>query len=428
MSDPAPNNPAPSNPSPGNPSPGNPAPNNPAPGDSWDEHANWEDWEEQPATEAPAPVAPPPPRRRLRRVQRAVPDASDEYYDEDESFPVPARRVRGCLSMLVVLALIGAFVFAGVTWVRNQIDPSGAPGAVVTVAIPRGTSGGELGKILHAKGVIGNDSIWRVWSQSKGISTFQAGRYNFRTHSSFDEAVAVLRDGPAIAQQQNLTIPEGLRLSQIADRVAGLPDRSAARFMEAAQGGSVRGRLQPAGVTNLEGLLFPDTYSIDLNENETAILTRMVEEFDSVALEVGLDKAQEKVGISPYEAVIVASLIEREAKFDDERAKVARVIYNRIKADQALQIDATLIYANGGNRVLFDDLKVDGPYNTYTRKGLPPTPIAMPGKASLEAALNPTEGKWLYYVVTEADGRSSFANTFRQHKANIALAAKRGLR
>ena len=124
----------------------------------------------------------------------------------------------------------------------------------------------------------------------------------------------------------------------------------------------------------------------------------------------------------------MASLIEREAKFDDERGKVARVIYNRLKAKTALQIDATLIYANGGNQVLFDDLKVDGPFNTYTRKGLPPTPISMPGKASLEAALNPTEGNWLYYVVTEADGHSSFAPTFKQHKANIALAKKRGLR
>ncbi len=430
MNDPTPASGIPITPPAGIPLAGSP-PSTTPPGDTWDEHANWEDWEEPAAPPAQPPSSPAVPRRRLRKVAQSTPtsptsaiDSQDDY----ESFPTPARRGRGCLTMLVVLAMIAACVFVGVTWVRNQIDPSGPPGAVVVVAVPKGTSGSEVGKLLHRKGVIGNDKLWRVWSQSKGISRFQAGRYNFKRHSSFSEAVAVLRDGPSVAQKQNLTIPEGLRLTQIADRVAKLPDRTAARFLEAAKSGNVRSRSQPVGSNDLEGLLFPDTYSIDLNENETAILTRMAEEFDSVALEVGLDKAQDQVGISPYEAVIVASLIEREAKFDDERGKVARVIYNRLKAKTALQIDATLIYANGGNQVLFDDLKVDGPFNTYTRKGLPPTPISMPGKASLKAALNPTEGNWLYYVVTEADGHSSFAPTFKQHKANIALAKKRGLR
>lgn len=418
------------------------------PGSSWDDAEpedptdNWTDWEDQAEPDPVVVVEPPARSRRWRRVDRPPvpvaapqsaaggPVASAEPYDDeyDDELPPPAGRGRGCLAMLVVLAIIVAVLGGAVTWVRRQIDPPGPPGAVVAVAVPKGTSGSSLGKLLNAKGVIGNDLLWKVWSQSKGVSRFQAGRYNFRVHSSFEEAVATLKKGPAIPQQQNLTIPEGLRLSQVAERVGKLPDRTAEKFLAAASSGSVRARLQPSGVSNLEGLLFPDTYSIDLNDDETAILTRMVERFDEVAADVALDEAQTKVGVSPYEALIVASLVEREAKFDDERPKIARVIYNRLKADMALQIDATLIYANGGNRVLFDDLKVDGPYNTYTRKGLPPTPIAMPGKASLEAALNPVEGDWLYYVVTETDGRSSFATTFAEHKRNIALAKKRGLR
>jgi UPF0755 protein len=126
----------------------------------------------------------------------------------------------------------------------------------------------------------------------------------------------------------------------------------------------------------------------------------------------------------------VASLIEEEAKLDSDRAKISRVIYNRLKTDLALQIDATIIYGMGGGitRVLNEDLKKDGPFNSYTRKGLPPTPITNPGKASLEAALNPEPGNWLYYVVTTPEGAHSFATTYKQHLANIKLAKANGVR
>jgi UPF0755 protein len=139
------------------------------------------------------------------------------------------------------------------------------------------------------------------------------------------------------------------------------------------------------------------------------------------------------VGISPYEAIIVASLIERETRFDDERAKVAQVIYNRLERGMKLQVDATVIYAMGRTgerniRVLFKDLEVDSPYNTYKVTGLPPTPIAAPGRASLEAALNPEQGNLLFYVVTEESGRHSFAADSAGHAANIRKAEAAGVR
>jgi UPF0755 protein len=357
-----------------------------------------------------------PPRRQGPEPRR---------YDD---MAAPAPTGGGCLVGLVVLALLAGVVFAGWTWVRRQIDPSGDPGQVVEVAIPRGTNATELGTLLHEEGIIGDPRVWRVWTQLNPVGRFQAGKYNFTSRSSFAEAVAVLNAAPAVPQQQPLTLPPGLRLSQVAERVGTLPGRSAERFLAAATSGSVRSGLLPIeSRANLEGFIVAETLNFDLDDDEAEILAKLVDEWDRIARDSGLMTAQDKVGYRPYEVLIVASLIEREAKFDDERPKVARVIYNRLKVDQALQLDATTVYDLGGGVPTPEDLKKDAPYNTYTRKGLPPTPIASPSVESIQAALNPAEGDWLYYVVTETDGRSSFANTFNEHRRNIAKGKANGV-
>ena len=338
----------------------------------------------------------------------------------------PARRGTGCLTGLIVVAMLAVIAGLGYRWVQRQIDP-GSPGEVIEVAVPSGTSGSELGVLLHEKGIIANANVWRVWSQVNSVAKFQAGRYRFAKNSSFDDVVAVLAQAPAVPQQQPLTIPPGFRITQIADRVAALPGRDRQRFLDVTTKGSVVSALLPTeSAKNLEGFVVAETINFDLNDDETAILVKLVDEWDSVARDAGLMGAKEKVGFSPYEVLIVASLIEREAKFDDERAKVARVIYNRLAGDTALQLDATTVYELGGRVASPADLKRDGPYNTYTRKGLPPTPIATPSVESINAALAPAEGDWKYYVVTETDGRSSFANTFAEHKRNIAKGKKNG--
>src|SRR4029077_1314551 len=165
-------------------------------------------------------------------------------------------------------------------------------------------------------------------------------------------------------------------------------------------------------------------------DDEKAILQRMVTEFDTQAAAAGIDDAAAKVGISPYKAVVGAPMIEREAKIDADRGKVAQVIYNRLHKNMLLQIDATVVYALGGEktRVLYSDLKVQSPYNTYLNKGLPPTPISSPGAAALSAALTPTPGTWLFYVVVDAQGHHAFANTDAEQNANIRLAQQRGVR
>ena len=366
-------------------------------------------------------------------------DASDdELVRQGPDYePFPEERRRGCLGKLVVLAVvlgILGLVGGGLVYLtyQKQVDPAGPPGEEIALTIPMGSSTQRIGGLLEDAGVITSADVFRYYIRFNGGGPFQAGEYALNKNMSMGEVIDVLEKGPQLKFEQ-LTVPEGLILRQIAEQVAKLEGRSAEAFMAAVESGTVRSKYQPASVNTLEGLLLPETYNVEPKDDEAAILNRMVSSFDAVAEEVGIDQAQAKVGVSPYEAIIVASLIERETRFDEERAQVAQVIYNRLKRKMKLQVDATVIYALGRTgerniRVLFKDLEVKSPYNTYQVAGLPPTPIAAPGRASLEAALNPTSGNLLFYVVTDPSGRHSFAETGAQHAANIRKAEAAGVR
>lgn len=340
------------------------------------------------------------------------------------------RRIAVGLVMLVVLGLLGAG--AAFVYVRDQVDPSGPAGAEVEVDVPMGSSTQRIAAILEEEGVVDNARNFRLYVRVKDAGPFQAGSYTLRQNSAFDDVIAALEKGPELTFQR-LTVPEGLTVGQVAELVGRMPGRSAEKFLEVARSGTVRSRYQPPGSDNLEGLLFPETYNFEPKDDEKAIIERMVTTFDEVAGQIGLDAVGEGGLVDPYEAVVVASLVEREVRLPEERSKVARVIYNRLEKDMLLQIDATVIYAQGrtgerGLRVLFKDLEVDSPYNTYKQPGLPPAPIASPGRAALEAAVSPEDGPWLYYVVVDASGRQAFATTLAEHNRNIQAAADAGVR
>lgn len=340
------------------------------------------------------------------------------------------RRVAIALVAVVVLGLVGGGI--ALIYVKSQVDPSGPAGRHVTVEIPQGSSTARIASILDAEGVVTNARNFRLYVRVKGEGPFQAGSYTLRQRSSFGDVVKVLEKGPKLTFQR-LTVPEGLTVKQVAERVGRMPGRSAEKFLAVVTSGQVRSKYQPAGSTNLEGLLFPDTYNFEPKDDEKAIVERMVRSFEEAAAAAGIDQVAEGGLVDPYQAIIVASLVEREARVAEERGKVARVIYNRLAKNMLLQVDATVIYALGKSadrnvRVLFKDLEVDSPYNTYKVKGLPPTPIAAPGEASLQAALNPEPGPFLFYVVTEKDGRHSFATTDAEHGANIRKAQANGMR
>jgi UPF0755 protein len=333
----------------------------------------------------------------------------------------------------VLIAIVGAGTVVTIAlgiWVSTQIGGSNS-GPKINLTIPEGASTTRIAAILDEKGIIKNATLFRYYTRIKGDGPFDAGDYTFRRGQSFGSVVTVFKKGPGITFQR-LTVPEGLTLKDVAERVGKLPGRTAATFLEVAGNGTVRSEYQPATVTTLEGLLFPDTYFVDPKDDEATILRRMVSQFDKNAKAAGIESAKSKVGLSPYEAIVAASLVESEGKVAVDRPKIARVIYNRLEQGMRLQMDATALYAcncrRPGGRVLFEDLEIDSPYNTYKVKGLPPSPIAVSGRAALRAALNPEPGPWLYYVKFENDGTHKFATTLEEHNRNIADARRRGVR
>ena len=340
------------------------------------------------------------------------------------------RRIVVGIALFVAMALVAGGL--GLLYFKSQVDPKGPAGPEVAVEIPLGSSTQRIASLLQQKGIVKSARNFRLYVRVKGAGPFQAGSYRLRRNLSFDDAIDRLSKGPELAFER-LTVPEGLTIKQVAALVGKLPGRSAETFLAATTDGTVRSKYQPAGSANLEGLLFPDTYNFEAKDDERAILQRMVSAFDTAAADAGIDDVAQGGLVDPYQAVVVASLVEREARVPDDRGMVSRVIYNRLEKKMLLQVDATVIYALGrtgekGLRVLNKDLEVDSPYNTYKKPGLPPAPIASPGKAALRAAVAPTKGPWLYYVVIDAEGRHAFATTLADHNRNIAAAAAAGVR
>jgi UPF0755 protein len=339
------------------------------------------------------------------------------------------RRPRPWLRILLAVVGVGlVIVLLAGWWVYRKIDPPGGPGAQVTVDVPKGSSTARIADLLDAAGVVADARVFRIYSKIDGGGPWQAGTYVFRKNSAVDDAIAVLDAGPQNSYTR-LTIPEGYTLEQIAERVGRIPGRSAQKFLELANGGAVRSSVEPAGSNNLEGLLYPDTYQLDEHDDEARILQRMVQAMDQKLVELGVPDKAKALGVTPYQLVTIASMIEREARVPDERPKVARVVYNRLERGMRLGIDATTRYElkKPTAPLRKSELERDSPYNTRTRAGLPPTPISNPGAASLDAAANPADGTWIYYVIADAEGHHTFATTDAEFQRAKRAAQQKGL-
>jgi len=328
---------------------------------------------------------------------------------------------------LVVVVVAGLLTGGlAVVWVRRQIDPSGGPGPAVEVTIPAAASAGRIAAALSKQGVIHSSSVFRLYVKVTGAGPLLPGTYTFHRNEKYGDVISALQKGPPVVYDR-ITIPEGFTLQQIAARVGTLPGKSAAKFLAVATSGQVRSIYQPPGSTSLEGLLYPATYDISATEDEASILTRMVQAFDETAGSLGIDRAAATLGMTPYQLVTVASMVEREAKLDEDRGPIASVIYNRLHKGILLQIDATVLYGEQQTDPHKIDLSADTPYNTYKFKGLPPTPIASPGSPSLIAALGPPTTPYLYYVLIDANGKHGFAATVDDFNKLKAQAKAKGL-
>jgi len=355
------------------------------------------------------------------------------WEDEDEGwvdYREPSRTGRKLLLvLLVVVALLAGGGLYAWGQVQERIDPPGEPGAAIEVEIPNGSTTSAIGALLADQGVISSSRVWDWWTRLNSVGPFQAGSYEFRADMSFDEAVDVLDGGPRPPELDRVTIPEALTVSEILPRLADSVDRwTLEGFQAALDSGEIRSRYAPEA-TSYEGLLFPDTYEIDGDVDERAFLARLVGEMDARLTALDVEAKAAALGRTPYEILVIASLIEEESRVPEERPQVARVIYNRLDQGIPLGIDATSRYeAEIEGRGREDlDFESDSPYNTRRVAGIPPTPIAAPGQASLEAALNPAEGPWIYYVLEDEQGNHFFTDSFREFNRAKAECASKGL-
>ena len=308
-----------------------------------------------------------------------------------------------------VFVVVLAVIVLGSGTVAYAVLHRPAKGAKIEVEVPPGATTTGIAKLLKDEGVISNALAFRVLSKLRGLDgKIEAGRYDMWKHMGVQAALDVLAR-PPVEQGVAITVPPGFTVEDVAARVGALTHITKEAFLEAASGAPLPNVLMESAPT-VEGALFPETYVVGDHETADQLVARMVNEFDKRT--ASLDWTQTtKLHVSRYDIVIIASLIEREAKVAGDRSKVAAVIYNRLNKHMRLQIDATVLYGIPHKVPTLADLRRPSPYNTYFIDGLPPTPIANPGLPALTAALHPAPIDALYYVVCSPSGESCFTNS-----------------
>ena len=334
----------------------------------------------------------------------------------------PRNRNWGLRVSLVLLLVLAGLGIAATRYYGWCSEASG-PRQPVTFKVPRGASGSEVVEALHQQDVVRCGLVSKWLLRRSGLQDeFRAGMFDLTTNMTPAAAFAALTEAPDPVPTVRLTIPEGYRLTQIADRVQETLGIPAQAFLKATEKDDLAvPPYLPANEQSIEGFLFPETYFIRKDASAESIVKRLLDQFGTEAESLPWEKAT-GLGVTPYEVVTIASMIEKEAALDRERPIIAGVIYNRLKANMTLGIDATLLYDDPtpDGQLSFSDLEYDSPYNTRLNPGLPPTPIASPGRASLEAALNPADTPYFYYVLCGEDGHHAFAVNAAGHEANRA--------
>lgn len=334
----------------------------------------------------------------------------------------PKRRAPRILAALgIVLLVLGGAAAAVWRYVDGCRHPDG-PRTPVGFAIGVGASGSTVVADLHAAGVVPCEAVTSWDLRRSGLADeIRAGTYALTTNMSPEEVFAVLTAPPPEVPTDRLTVPEGYRLTQIADRVEEQLGIPAKRFLAAIERENwALPPYLPREARSPEGFLFPDTYEFRAEgTTSTEVIERLLEEFRSATADLPWENA-EALGVTPYEVVVIASMIEEEARVDGDRSLISAVIYNRLELGMTLGIDATLQYVDPdpSNGLVASDFEIASPYNTRTSAGLPPTPIASPGLASLRAALEPADVTFLYYVLCGADGSHAFSDTYGEFLRN----------
>lgn len=343
--------------------------------------------------------------------------------------PGPNRAVRTAGVALFIVALF-VMSYAGVKWlassVRDVITTETTvvvAGLPVTLEVAPGESASQIARLLAEAGVVASATDFdRVVREARASNRLQAGTYELETGMSPEAVLAVLLEGPAGTEVYRLTVIEGLTIGQTLESIERQSPHSFDELSALLLDGTVTSNLLTAPAETLrdwEGLLFPDTYEFAEDASAEEILALLAATAEERVGAVDWTFLEER-GLTPYDGLIIASLIEREVAVEDDRPLVASVIFNRLDVGMRLQFDATVVYALGAlpeGGLSFQDLEIDSPYNTYRIDGLPPTPISGVRVSSLRAAAEPAESAFLFFVTTDASGAMTFAETFEEFQA-----------
>tara|TARA_B100001113_G_scaffold162757_1_gene133254 strand:- start:254 stop:1327 length:1074 start_codon:yes stop_codon:yes gene_type:complete len=325
---------------------------------------------------------------------------------------------------ITLVAVLTSIIFASsaASSIEKSIDVINSENTqevkIVFISIPQGSSATDITSILDNKGVISSSLAYEIYLRNENMSDkLRAGEYEIANNLEFDELTEILLKGPPL-KTYNITVPEGLWINETLESISSQTGFDVELLENSLVSGLVNSKYVYLGdysqLQNWEGLIYPNTYEINLEANGEDILQLMVTELENVVERIFQD-TELPYWIDNYNQLfVIASLVEAESKLEEDRPLVASVIKNRLYDDMLLQIDATVLYAlqKRKSQVLLVDLQVDSNYNTYKYTGLPPTPISGFGERSLLATLAAPESDFIYYLLTDKNGKMSFTNDY----------------
>ena len=291
---------------------------------------------------------------------------------------------------------------------------------IITVTIPQGSAASEISSILDATGVVTSKLAFELYLRNENLTNkLRAGTYELPNNLTFEELTSLLLKGPPL-KTYTITVPEGLWIVETLETLSAQTGYDINQLENSLTSGLVVSKFltlqQSQSIQNWEGLLFPNTYQIDIEANGEDILQVMVNELEA-RYEALLQTYSLPGWIgNPNAFFTVASLIEAESKLDEDRPLVSSVIKNRLEDDMLLQIDAAVLYAlqKRKSQVLLIDLQVDSPYNVYKFTGLPPTPISGFGQKAMQAIFETPDNDYIYYLLTDISGKMTFTNNYEE--------------
>lgn len=340
-----------------------------------------------------------------------------------KSLPIKEKRVANKSNKIKVIASIIVIFLITISYIKISIAPMSKVNLIEkTVIIPIGSNTSDIARILKENGLIKNETIFKAYSKiEERSSRYKAGEYQLNTGMDQEKIMNQLEKGGKLKESVKFTIPEGFELKQIAERLESVGLTNKEKFIEIASNTKkfedeysfLKGL--PENST-LEGYLYPDTYEVFKDASEEDIIRKMLGGFDRVYTEDIKAKGKE-LNMDTNKIIIMASIIEREAVIEKERSIMSGVFHNRLNIDMPLQSCATVQYALGERKQVLSnqDVQIESIYNTYLNSGLPPLPISSPGIASIEAAVNPDDVDYLFFVRTGDDGSHTFTTTYNEH-------------